>query len=386
MGVIVVVVPEGPAPQSGDVSGIDENDIVHRATAAAQEAYPGSRVHGLRRLEGGVSSLTFASTLRESEGTETAIVIKVAPPGLPAVRNRDVLRQARVLNGLAGLDGFPVPRVVLEADGDPPLFAMELRPGASYEPLLDVTDDPPSPSDAGERMRVAARALARLHAPEPAAFGLTDEPVLEPAEELRRWERLFETADDDLAPGHRDLCARLRERVPAPVQPTLQHGDYRSANMLFVGPRLEAVIDWEIWSVGDPRFDLCWLLMHTDPPHVFFEDRPPADRLAGSQCPGAGDLLEEYLRTRRADGASAEVLDALVADLDWFLAVCVYKTASTIAAIVKRERKLPEPKERLMVAARHLGATVQAGQEVLDRGPAFAQPSAEWRKVGQKHR
>lgn len=357
------------------VHELDENEVLTRATAAAQSAHPGSAVEGLRRLEGGVSSLTFASVLRGADGTELPIVLKVAPPGLRPVRNRDVLRQARILNGLDGLEGFPVPSVVLEADGDPPLFAMELRPGDSYEPLLDVSDAPPTPQDAAERMRVAARALARFHRPRPTDLGFGAEPVIGLAEELLRWERLFETTDDDLAEGQRDLFQRLDRAVPAAMRPTLQHGDYRSANMLFVGPRLEAVIDWEIWSVGDPRFDLCWLLMHTDPPQVFNEDRSPADHLAGTQCPSAFELLAEYVETRRAEGAEQAELERVTADLDWFLGVCIYKTASTIAAIVKRERKSPQPKERMLVAARHLGSILQAGHTMLDR-----KPFAEWRE------
>ncbi|WP_207634256.1 phosphotransferase [Candidatus Frankia alpina] len=64
-------------------------------------------------------------------------------------------------------------------------------------------------------------------------------------------------------PGHEKLHERLAGSVPAGVEPRVLHGDFRLANMLFSGATLEAVIDWEIWSVGDPRSDLAWLLMHT---------------------------------------------------------------------------------------------------------------------------
>ena len=348
---------------------LDLDDLACRCTAAAARSWPGAQVVGLRRLEGGVSSLTYASTLVTAAG-ERPIVVKVAPPGLAPVRNRDVLRQARVLRALAGLAGFPVPAVLFDDPGDPPdvppLFAMQLLPGDSYEALLDVSPTPPTAAVAAERMRVAARALARLHAETPGSLGLADEPVTPVAEELARWERLFATVDPDIGPGHDQLAARLAERVPVAGVPKLLHGDYRVANMLFTGATLEAVIDWEIWSVGDPRSDLAWLLMHTAPAQVFHEQRPPADIEAGRLIPSAAELVAEYGAVRRAAGTPEEELDQAVADLPWFLATCHYKTAATIAVIHKRDRRSERPTPRIGVAAAHLGEVLAAGHRALD--------------------
>jgi aminoglycoside phosphotransferase (APT) family kinase protein len=349
---------------------LDPDHLLRRATLAARRCAPGATLTGLRRLEGGVSSLTYASTLTDALG-ERPVVLKVAPPGLEPVRNRDVLRQAGVLRKLADLPGFPVPGVIFEDAGEPPeeppLFAMELRPGDSYEPLLDVSDHPPAPDVVAERMRVAARALARLQSKTTEALGLDTEPVSPVREELDRWRRLFATVDPDIAAGHEKLYARLAEEVPDGVSPRVLHGDYRVANMLFTGPRLEGVIDWEIWSVGDPRSDLAWLLMHVAPAQVFHEDRSPADVAAGSQMPSQAELLAEYAAARRALGASDDEVHEATTDLAWFLGVCYYKTASTIAVIYKRECKRPEPDPKLVVAARHLGAVLEAGHRVLDR-------------------
>jgi aminoglycoside phosphotransferase (APT) family kinase protein len=355
-----------PGEHSHSVEQLDEDDIRHRVAAASTT--PGTTIGALRRLEGGVSSMTFASALRAPDGSEEAVVVKVAPPGLAPVRNRDVLRQARALRRLERLDGFPVPRVVLEDDGVPPLFAMELRRGDSYEPLLDVAPAPPAPQVAATRFRAAARTLARLHSESPAELGFGDEPVTSVADELDRWRQLFATVDADIAPGHERLHERLLRRVPPAVSPALLHGDYRCANMLFVGDALEAVIDWEIWSVGDPRFDLAWLLMHTAPAHTFHAERPPADVAAGSALPSAGEVLDEYAAARRADGADDAAIVSATADLDWFLAVCLYKTASTIAVIHKRDRKRPDPDASITLAGRRLDEVLAAGHVALDGG------------------
>jgi aminoglycoside phosphotransferase (APT) family kinase protein len=352
------------------VRELTDGDVADRATTVARRSWPSAEVREVRRLEGGVSSLTYAARLTTAEG-DRPVVLKFAPPGLAPVRNRDVLRQARVLDRLAGLDGFPVPAVVLRDGGDPPgvppMFAMELCPGQAYEPLLDVSGDPPGAEEVVARERALTRALARLQSRTPAELGVGDEPVSPVVEELERWRRLLATVDADIAVGHEDLAARLASRVPADIAPRLVHGDYRAANALFEGSELVAVIDWEIWSVGDPRPDLAWVLLHTAPSHVFHLDRSPADLEAGRLMPSADDLLAAYLATRTELGATAADLAAVTTDLPWFLAVGHYKVASTIAVIWKRERKRAEPDPKLGIAAERLDRVLAAGHAALDQ-------------------
>jgi aminoglycoside phosphotransferase (APT) family kinase protein len=361
--------------------GSDVEEAVSRATTAAAQRWPGATVASPRRLEGGVSSLTYAARLGAGSGPSRPVVLKIAPPGLPPVRNRDVLRQARILRQLAKLDGMPTPAVLFEDAGPPPLFAMDLCPGQSYEPALDHDPHPPAPDVAAARMRRAAKALARLHRDVPSELGLSGEPVVPVSQELARWARLFDTVDTDLAPGHAGLRDRLAERIPRDAGPRLLHGDYRLANMLFVERELTAVIDWEIWSVGDPRTDLAWLLMHTEPAHVFHEDRSASDLAAGAALPSAAEVLSEYAAARRADGASAVAVAGETTDLDWFLALSFYKTASTTAAIIKRDRRRSVRDPKLVVAARHLHDVLAAGHAALDRRarPRRDARAAEWR-------
>ncbi len=309
-------------------------------------------------LPGGVSSLTYRATLTRPERPDTAIVLKMAPPGLEPIRNRDVLRQARIIRLLGTAPGVRVPAILFEEDGTlerPPLFAMTLVDGQSYEPLLDVAGSPPGPDTVASRARAAAGMLARMQNLDPVALGVGTDPVVPIAEELARWKRLLDTVDDDIAPRHAELHAALADRIPAPVAPTLLHGDYRLANMLFAGEDLTAIIDWEIWSVGDPRTDLAWLLMHTDPAHRFRQSRPAADLAAGTGMPSRGELLAAYRAER----------DVPAADLDWFLAYCYYKTASTMSVFVKRNRRRSDPDPALVVAAESLTAVVERGLAVL---------------------
>lgn len=348
---------------------ITEAEVVQRSTDAARRTWPDAHVDGIRQLEGGVSSLTYAARL-QAGGQSEEIVLKFAPPGLEPVRNRDVLRQARVLDALASLDGFPVPRVLVRDGGQPPevppMFAMELRPGQAYEPLLDVADEPPSAGEAAAREHALTRALGLLQSRTPGQLGVDDEPVHGAAHELDRWRQLFATVDADIGVGHDELAARLAARVPRDIAPRLVHGDYRAANALFVGSRLEAVIDWEIWSVGDPRPDLAWVLMHTAPSHVFHPARSAADVEAGRLMPSVDELLATYVEARLAHGATQADVEDATRDLDWFLGVAHFKVAATIAVIWKRERKRASPDPKLAVAADGLGAVLAAGHRALD--------------------
>jgi aminoglycoside phosphotransferase (APT) family kinase protein len=345
-------------PDRGDVTEFDVNTLTTRATEAASRLWSGSVVSAPSALPGGVSSLTYRATLTRPGQPDTGIVLKMAPPGLEPVRNRDVLRQARIFRILDATPGVRVPSILFEEDGTPerpPLFAMTLVDGQSYEPLLDVADSPPAPHNVAVRARAAARMLGRMHSLDPVTLGIGDEPAVTVPEELARWQRLLDTVDDDIAPRHAELHAALAERIPGPVAPTLLHGDYRLANMLFAGEDLAAIIDWEIWSVGDPRTDLAWLLMHTAPAHRFRRSRPAADVAAGTGMPPRGELLVEY----RA------ACDVPVADLDWFLAYCYYKTASTLSVFVKRNRRRTDPDPALVIAGESLAEVVERGLTVL---------------------
>lgn len=273
----------------------------------------------VRRLAGGASSLTYLAATPAGD-----VVVKVAPAGLAPVRNRDVLRQARLLRALHGT-GVPVPEVLLEDPGDPPehppLFAMTFVPGTSLEPLFDRdgTDDP---AVVGARLRDAARVLAELHRVGPRTIGLGDEQVVAPADEVGRWSRLLETVDPALAPGWEAVASALLDAAPAPLAPAVVHGDFRLGNLLAQGPRITAVIDWEIWSVGDPRVDLGWFLVNADPDTY----------RRGTAYAGVLPTPEELL------GAYGEV-----PEVGWFRALACFKSTATWSLIVKHNRRRSDP-------------------------------------------
>jgi aminoglycoside phosphotransferase (APT) family kinase protein len=300
------------------VVDLDLDDLRRRLAAAG--------VVDVAPLAGGASSLTFRGT---REGRH--VVVKVAPPGVEPVAHRDVLRQARVIKALAGTP-VPVPEVVWEDRGlpphTPPLFVMSHVDGDCVEPLFDGPDSGP---ELPRRYRSAARVLAALHRLSPAELGLDGEPVVDAAAEVHRWCDTLRTVDPALVPGWQGVSDALLARVPAAVGPALVHGDFRLGNLLSAGTRIGAVIDWEIWSIGDPRIDAGWFLINSDP-------RTYRRVLAFA---GVAPPVTELARIYRDE------LGREVDELAWFTALACFKSVATWSLIVKHNRRRRSPRAGL---------------------------------------
>ncbi len=307
----------------------EPEELAARATEAIQSRRPGTRVSQVEPLLGGTSSLTYSAAIA-GPGAEDAekVVLKVAPPGLEPVRNRDVLRQARVFDVLADAPDVAVPRVFGSSEGAPPevppLFVMSFAPGESYEPVLEEPRPDLSAETIEARAFAAARMMAALHAFDATRLG--DEQETDLDREVGRWAKAFGSVEEDLQGGA--LQARVREGLvssrPAALPSVILHGDFRLGNMQVEGSTIHALIDWEIWSLGDPRLDLAWFLLNSDPRH-------PSSRAAGqARMPEAKRLLEAY---REANGCD-------VSGLGWFGALVRYKQAAASALIVKNSRRL----------------------------------------------
>jgi aminoglycoside phosphotransferase (APT) family kinase protein len=314
-----------------DTSALIEQ-LTDRTQRASQSWHPGARVVSVEPLTGGTSSLTFTVRFEGVPEADEVVVLKVAPPGLPPVRNRDVLRQGTVMRALAGHEGVVVPEVLFEDAGDPPevspFLAMNLVPGECVEPILIADPDPERASDFRQRAFDAARVLAAMHRLDPAAIGLADEPVVSIKAEIDRWVRAYETAPAHLQFDYPRVSEALHASIPPAVRPVVNHGDYRLGNTLCAADHLTAVIDWEIWSVGDPRVDLTWL--------TFFCDDSGHPSRASDQPSGMPSRAE--LRAAYTD-AGGEAFP----DVDWFDALTLFKEAALTSLLIKRAEKSGDP-------------------------------------------
>jgi aminoglycoside phosphotransferase (APT) family kinase protein len=310
-----------------------------------QRRLTGAGVTDVSPLAGGASSLTFAAAR-----AGRAVVIKVAPPGVEPVAHRDVLRQARIIKALAATR-VPVPEVLWQDPGNPPhtppLFVMSHVEGDCVEPLFDGC--PPS-RDLVERYRNACRAMAALHNLSPIDLGLGGEPVIDPVAEVRRWCATLQTVDSALVPDWRGVRDALLGCAPTAMGPSVVHGDFRLGNLLAVGANINAVIDWEIWSIGDPRIDAGWFLINCDPDTY---QRVPA---SAGMAPPIAELTQIYQRG----------LDHEVRDLAWFTALACFKSAATWSLIVKHNRRRRSPRTELEAMATTLPRLLARARSTVD--------------------
>jgi aminoglycoside phosphotransferase (APT) family kinase protein len=127
------------------------------------------------------------------------------------------------------------------------------------------------------------------------------------------------------------------------------HGDFRLGNVLATGAHIAAVVDWEIWSVGDPRIDLGWFLMNADPA-TFCR----ATRYAAS-LPSLAELTEIYSAALGRDMTATR----------WFQALACFKSTATWSLIVKHNRRRATPDPALEHMAATLPHLLERTQELL---------------------
>ncbi|MEU6378861.1 phosphotransferase family protein [Streptomyces sp. NPDC046909] len=296
------------------------------------------RLGDLRTLPGGHSGLTYSVS-----AGPVSYVVKAVPPGQRPVGRNDVLRQARILRLLAG-SPVPVPGVVAVDESEPAWFAMEFVDGEAIEPVLD--DHRLAPGLCRTRMLALADVLRDLH-----DLGAeTSEPSVDPAGELERWSRTMRAVPGELRPGSDELLGLLASQVPGGVQPVLTHGDFRLGNVLCRGDRPAAVVDWEIWAVGDPRIDLAWFLLFAD--HRNF---PRVGRVVPG-LPGEEELLTAYL-----DGRPGPP------DFSWFRALARTKMAAIMGHNLRRHRegRHHDPDQERLPPT--IAAMIRTARDILDR-------------------
>ena len=177
---------------------------------------------------------------------------------------------------------------------------------------------------------------AAMHRLDPNEIGLADEPVMPISAEIDRWTRAFTTVPADLQHNYVEVGEALAASIPPAVRPVVNHGDYRLGNTLCEGGRLTAIIDWEIWSVGDPRIDLTWMTFFCDD-----AKHPSQMNPAPSGMPEGAELLAAYVEAGGED----------YPDMDWFNALTYYKEAGASALLLKRALKQPEGIFASMIAS-----------------------------------
>lgn len=253
------------AAAQADPQGID-GPRLRRWIAAGQGV--SEDAIGFTVLSVGRSNLTFVVTL----GGAPRWVLRRPPLGHTGGSAHDVMREGRIMAALGPTD-VPVPNI-LELVDDPdvlevPFIFQDHCPGFTIHSADDLALIPDSGS-VRDSMLSMVGALARVHMVDIDAVGLGDlrRPGGFIERQLRRWLGQFEAITTRDLPVIAQVQAELARGIPPETSAGLVHGDVKPNNMLFdrgTG-EVQAIVDWELSSIGDVVSDLGYLLamMHSD--------------------------------------------------------------------------------------------------------------------------
>ena len=202
-----------------------------------------------------------------AEGTRL-LVLRRPPLGHVLPTAHDMSREFRVLSALAGTR-VPVAPLVASCTDDEvigaPFYVMEYVPGVVLRTRADTKAL--TEAQAADLSRRLAEMLAAIHGVDVNHVGLGDlgRGAGYLRRQLDRWQRQWELSATQDRPGYTQLVERLTAALPAEGQTTLVHGDYRLDNVLVTldpQPRITAVVDWEMATLGDPLADLGLTLVY----------------------------------------------------------------------------------------------------------------------------
>jgi len=216
---------------------------------------------GFEQFDGGQSNPTYR--LKTSGGT---YVLRRKPPGVLLASAHAVHREYEVMSALFSV-GFPVPEPLLmcfdESVIGSQFYLMRFVPGRVF---ADVTMPDLLREERAALYNSVNETLAKLHSLRPAALGLAQfgKPGNYFARQVSRWSRQYEDSRIEDIPEMEKLMAWLPGAVPVDDgRESIVHGDFSFHNLIIspTEPRVAAVIDWELSTLGHPLGDLSYHLM-----------------------------------------------------------------------------------------------------------------------------
>ena len=299
----------------------------------------------LQRISGGQSNPTFFVTYDNRR-----LVLRKQPPGplLPSAHAID--REFRVQQALAGTD-VPVPTLLFyEADTSiigTPFYVMERLEGRVF---ADGALPGVAPAERTAMYHSMAEVMARLHRVDIARVGLEDfgRPGNFFARQITRWTRQWELSKTKPVPELEQLIAWLPTNIPPDEAATLCHGDLRTGNLMFhpSEPRVIAVLDWELSTIGHPLADVAYNAMAWRTLPDEYGGIRGLD-LAALGIPAEAEYLQSYLT---AGGYAAPLLPFHFAFVMFRFAVIFAGIAARAAAGNAASANAADVGERLTVA------------------------------------
>jgi aminoglycoside phosphotransferase (APT) family kinase protein len=284
----------------------------------------------VRQFRGGQSNPTYL--LQADSGR---YVLRRKPPGKLLKSAHAVDREYRVISALYGAD-FPVPRPYVLCEDDivigTAFYIMEYVEGRIFWEL-----DLPGlePNERAAIYDSVNETIAKLHSFDYTALGLGDfgKPGNYFARQISRWSGQYRASETRTVEEMDRLMDWLPAHIPDDESASIVHGDFRMDNMIIHAdePRVIAVLDWELSTIGHPLADFTYHLMSWQMPEIGLGSAGLRDRdLAALGIPADDEYTQRYCdRTGRQDG---------IADRDFYSAFNFFRLAAILQGIAGRVR------------------------------------------------
>lgn len=282
----------------------------------------------VEQFKGGQSNPTFL--LRAGE---RKFVLRRKPPGelLPSAHAVD--REFRIISALASTE-VPVAKAHVLCE-DPEVigssfYVMDHVEGRIlWDPKLPGME----PAERSQMFDELNRVMAALHRVDPNAIGLSSygKPGQYIERQVARWTRQYQAAETETIEAANRLIDWLPKHIPAEGETRIVHGDYRLDNVIFhpTEPRILAVLDWELSTLGDPLVDFAYHCMSWRMAAGSSRGLAGAD-LAALGIPSEADYLKRYMART---GRTAPVL---AADWNYYLVFNMFRLVGILQGIAKR--------------------------------------------------
>ena len=303
----------------------------HKFDEAALETYMQVHVEGfvgpltVRQFEGGQSNPTFQLITPSQR-----YVLRKQPPGelLPSAHQVD--REYRVMHALYDT-AVPVPKMYCLCEDSAIIgtkfYVMEMVEGRLF---TDTTLPSMRPSERNAIYLDLARVMAELHKVDPETVGLTDfgRPGNYYERQIGRWSKQYIASKTEQIDAMDTLIDWLPDNLPKHTSSVIVHGDYRLGNVLLhpTEPRIVAVLDWELSTLGDPLADLGYLCQEYH--GVSYEDEGLVNvDHAATGIPEEAEFVDHYCQHAGRDG---------IDNWPFYLIYNMFRSAGIIQGVYKR--------------------------------------------------
>ena len=249
-------------------------------------------------------------------------------------------REFAVMKGLAGTD-VPVPAMLALCEDESVIgrafYVMEFMQGRVLwdQSLPDMT-----PAQRGEIYDEMNRVIAALHTVDFAAQGLAGygKPGNYFERQIGRWSKQYLASITEPIAEMDRLIGWLPAHMPASARDegkvSIVHGDFRLDNLMFhpTEPRVIAVLDWELSTLGHPLADFSYHCMAWHIPPGTFRG------IGGLDLPALGIPAEDDYIRRYCERTGLATPEGLRADWDFYLAYNLFRLAAILQGIARRFR------------------------------------------------